>query len=137
LRLKNFGIVWVGLRSIPIEIKQPTDIDLSGATDIKSVAWVLSQMRLLVCNDSGLMHLAEACGVPVVGIFGPTSKELGFAPSLKKSRIVEKDLWCRPCSKTGRACLRLTDRYKCLNLISSEDVLGAVTQVVSAGGFEK
>ncbi len=39
---------------------------------IRDVASILSYMDLVVSNDTGVMHVAAAAGVPVVSIFGPT-----------------------------------------------------------------
>jgi len=47
--------------------------DLAGKTSLTQFARTLSSLRLLVANDTGGMHLANALGVPVVGLFGPTN----------------------------------------------------------------
>jgi heptosyltransferase-2 len=72
------------------------------------VATSLAQCGRLVCNDSGLMHLAEAVGTPVHAFFGPTVRAFGYAPQLPASRLLETlDLDCRPCSRNGkRPCHR-------------------------------
>jgi ADP-heptose:LPS heptosyltransferase len=40
---------------------------------LMTVAAILSQCRLLVGIDSGLLHLAGAVGTPLIGVFGPTN----------------------------------------------------------------
>lgn len=58
---------------------------------------VLSRCRLLICNDSGPMHLANLLGVPVVAVFGPQRPEW-FGPRGRQDRIVIRpEFWCRPC----------------------------------------
>lgn len=47
--------------------------DVAGKTDLIEFAEALSSCTLLVCNDTGGMHIANALGVPVVGVFGPTN----------------------------------------------------------------
>ncbi len=47
--------------------------NLAGRTDLNAFAERLRACSLLVCNDTGGMHLANAWGVPVVGLFGPTN----------------------------------------------------------------
>ena len=48
-------------------------LDLAGRTNLMEFAAALSSCRLLVTNDTGGMHLANALGVPLVGLFGPTN----------------------------------------------------------------
>ena len=47
--------------------------NLAGATDLPALAARLGECRLLVANDTGGMHLANALGIPVVALFGPTN----------------------------------------------------------------
>jgi len=47
--------------------------NLAGSTSLVGFASALAQCRLLVSNDTGGMHLANAFGVPVVVLFGPTN----------------------------------------------------------------
>ncbi|MFZ9746895.1 MAG: glycosyltransferase family 9 protein [Opitutaceae bacterium] len=45
----------------------------AGETDLPGLTVALGACRLLVTNDTGGMHLANALGVPVLGLFGPTN----------------------------------------------------------------
>jgi ADP-heptose:LPS heptosyltransferase len=54
-------------------------IDTVGKIDLLTVAACLERCRFFVGNDSGLMHLAAAVGVPTLGLFGP-SREEHYAP---------------------------------------------------------
>jgi heptosyltransferase-3 len=47
-------------------------IDLVGRVDLLTAAAVLARCALFVGNDTGLMHLAAACGAPTLGLFGPS-----------------------------------------------------------------
>ena len=47
--------------------------DLAGTTTLLEFAEVLIRCRLLVTNDTGGMHLANALGVPLLALFGPTN----------------------------------------------------------------
>jgi ADP-heptose:LPS heptosyltransferase len=40
---------------------------------LRYVAAVLAECSALVCNDTGLMHIAAAVGTPVIAVFGPTT----------------------------------------------------------------
>ncbi len=57
--------------------------DLVDRTTVRDVACVLRHAQLLVCNDSGLMHLALAVGTPVLGLFGPTNAAMLVRASTK------------------------------------------------------
>lgn len=54
-------------------------VDLIGRGDLPSVAACLARADLFVGNDSGLMHIAAATGVPTLGLFGPSRTE-HYAP---------------------------------------------------------
>lgn len=47
-------------------------INAVGKGDILASAAMISRAALFVGNDSGLMHVAAAAGVPTLGLFGPT-----------------------------------------------------------------
>lgn len=134
---RGVGVVWIGLRDVPGEAKFEGTFDLTKGLAITEVADILANARGLLCNDSGLMHLAEAVGTPVAAIFGPTSRELGFAPRLPASRIVQAELWCRPCSKTGRLCIRPIARRKCLSDVSVEQAWAAVDEILGSVGARR
>jgi predicted lipopolysaccharide heptosyltransferase III len=48
-------------------------VDLSGETDLLTLAALIAQARILVTVDSAAMHLAAALGTPQVALFGPTN----------------------------------------------------------------
>jgi ADP-heptose:LPS heptosyltransferase len=81
----------------------------AGELSLRGSAAVLERARVLVCNDSGLMHLAEAVGTPVLAVFGPTSRELGYFPLDPRSRVLEQFPPCRPCSRNGAVPCRLDE----------------------------
>ena len=47
-------------------------IDLVGGVDLLTAAACLRRCRAFLGNDSGLMHLAAAAGIPTLGLFGPS-----------------------------------------------------------------
>lgn len=79
-------------------------LDLSGKTTLGVLKAVLAKAKLVIANDSSPLHIAIAVGVPVHGVFGPTTKNLGFFPlaPVGKSGVSEVEgLDCRPCGKHG------------------------------------
>lgn len=94
-------------------------------TDLIGIARALAACATLVTNDSGLSHLAEAVGTPVLVLFGPTVREFGYFPTLPDSRVMEVDLSCRPCSRNGkRSCFR--GDLACLERITPTTVLATL-----------
>jgi len=103
-------------------------IDAAGSASLTETAALIARCESFIGNDSGLMHLAEAVGVPVVALFGPTVHEFGYAPSLPSSRTIERRLACRPCSRNGATpCPKRT--YECLERIGAELVLRTVLEM--------
>jgi ADP-heptose:LPS heptosyltransferase len=87
---------------------------------------VLSQCQLLICNDSGPMHIATALGVPVVAIFGPT-EPAWFGPLGQSNHIViQPGFWCRPCFDY---CV--FDQPYCLRTIKVDSVFHATVEALS------
>jgi heptosyltransferase-2 len=57
----------------------------------------------IISSDSGPMHLARACEIPVVGIFVQTDPSLGFSPVPGKNvMVISNPLPCKPCSLHGQ-----------------------------------
>ena len=82
-------------------------VEIIDRRPLVEVASLLADCSLLVTNDSGLLHLAEAVGTPVLAFFGPTVRAFGYFPRLPASRVIERPLDCRPCSRNGkRPCHR-------------------------------
>ncbi len=108
--------------------------------DLVSVASGLAGCTTLVTNDSGLLHLAESVGTPVVALFGPTVREFGYFPTLPASHVLETPLACRPCSRNGKKpCYR--GDLACLTEITPQAVLQLLFalpawQLAASGGKE-
>jgi heptosyltransferase-2 len=83
------------------------DVIVERNLPLPEVAAALTRCATLFTNDSGLLHLAEAVGTPVLALFGPTVREFGYFPGLPASRVLQTELDCRPCSRNGkRSCYR-------------------------------
>lgn len=92
-------------------------LDLGGRTGFALAGALLSRCRGLLTNDSGLLHLAEAVGTPVIALFGSTSPALGFGPINTMSQVLGVDLPCRPCHVHGRTSCPLK-HFRCMEDLS-------------------
>ena len=107
--------------------------NLQGKTNLVESTLLVRDAAFCVGNDTGIPHMAEAMGTPIVAILGPTGEQFGYYPHLTDSEVVKKDIWCRPCTTNGKGhCIR-SERY-CLNLISTSDVLEKMDQVKASLG---
>jgi lipopolysaccharide heptosyltransferase II len=103
--------------------------------ELLDTAALLSRCKIALTNDSGLMHLANAVGTPVLAIFGPTNPRLGFAPTLSGSRVICDDVFCSPCSVHGKCPCRQPQKY-CFEKIIPERVLLELNQILGLGNSE-
>ncbi len=99
------------------------------------VAGLIQKCRLMISNDSGLMHIASALNIPTVAIFGPTHPRLGFAPNGNRSVVLTSNQPCSPCSLHGKNKCFQPARY-CLENISVEMVLNACHSLLNVGKVE-
>ncbi len=74
----------------PVLTALPQALDLVGKLDLPEVAAVLARAAMFIGNDSGLMHLAAAAGVPTLGLFGPTPSD-EYGPAGPKAQAVLAD----------------------------------------------
>jgi ADP-heptose:LPS heptosyltransferase len=62
-------------------------LDLVGRTDLLTAGAALAPAALFIGNDSGLMHMAAAAGVPTLGLFCPTADQR-YAPWGARARAL-------------------------------------------------
>jgi len=93
--------------------------NLVGQTNLRQALGVLSQLNLLVTNDSGLMHAAAALSVPLVALFGSTDPG-ATGPFTSRATVIRHLLPCSPCFQ--RTC---DVGYACLDAISVAEVMAA------------
>ena len=121
----------------PVNAAQPGKcLNLAGKTSLPQALCLIAASRSTVSNDSGLMHVAAALGVPQVAIFG-SSSPLHTPPLsaratvlwLKNDLAYQPPLDCAPCFE--RECP--LGHTRCLNDISARRVLDGLRQASRAG----
>jgi heptosyltransferase-2 len=119
-------------RDVTSLIKQavPADLqhlvhNLAGETSLNEAVDLLSVCHTVVCNDSGLMHVAAAVGCNLVAIYGSSSPK--YTPPLsKKVEIVHTDINCRPCFK--RECPY--QHLNCLNELPPSIIISRLNHLL-------
>lgn len=125
----NLGLVYVGsgedrhaANKLMDDLQWPGPVlNLAGKLTLEQSAVVLSKSQMLLSNDSGLTHIAEAVGTPVAVLFGPTVESFGFAPWRVESRAHSARIGCRPCSRHGKRPCRFGD-HLCFHSIDTRAV---------------
>ncbi len=107
-----------------------TAINIAGRTDLSEAIALISRCSIFITNDSGLMHVAGALGVPTLAIFGSTNP-VTTPPPGKKSVIVRKEVPCSPCLK--QVCP--TD-FRCMEEISVDEVYETAKAMLIRNGAE-
>jgi len=103
-----------------------------GRPSIQMLKATISQLDLLICNDSGARHVAVAFHVPTVCIMGPTSPRYSEGP-YERGRVLRMDVDCGPCQKPECE----TD-FRCMTRISvdwvAETALELLQEIQSRRG---
>jgi heptosyltransferase I len=100
---------------------------LSCPTDIPQLLALLRRVDVYIGGDSGVMHLANFAGTPVVAIFGPTDWKIN-GPWGRQGSIIRKEVECSPCKK--KDCRE----RNCLTGITVDEVFDAVSRTYREGG---
>lgn len=97
---------------------------LSGKTSLGVLKAVIKRCRVFLTNDTGPMHIANALGVPVIAVFGPTDHTT-TSPFTSGSVVVRTSVDCSPCLL--REC---PIDHRCMTGVTVEQVVLATQQVI-------
>jgi ADP-heptose:LPS heptosyltransferase len=103
-----------------------------GKFSLNESADLVRRAKVIITNDTGLMHIAAAFKRPIISLWGNTIPEFGMYPYYGENynravgkkpfdTIEIKNLSCRPCSKIGyKKCPK--GHFKCMEQISVSEV---------------
>lgn len=92
---------------------------------LRSLASLLTYVKVFITNDTGPMHLADALGVPVIALFSPTLPALCGPYKSTSATLLAKPPTCRPCLQ--RKC----HLPFCLYQISPREVMIQLKKILS------
>lgn len=99
-------------------------VNLCGKTRLGQAFALLDTCRLVISNDSGLMHVAAALDKPQIAVFGSTNA-ITTGPLSPKSHIVRVPMSCSPCMKTDCPL----GHHRCMNAITVDLVYEKARQL--------
>lgn len=106
-------------------------IDAVGKFTIGELPALIQRLSLFIAVDTGVIYMADALNIPVIGIAGPADMQ-DQRPTGKKVVIIQKKLSCVPCSHTFKA--PYSCRYghrECITDITVEEVFEGVSRLIS------
>lgn len=71
-------------------------VTLAGQTNLRQLMALMTQLDVLVTNDSGPMHIADGLAIPVVALFGSTDPRKTH-PYRQKESVISVQPACAPC----------------------------------------
>jgi heptosyltransferase-2 len=95
------------------------NIPIFSCDNIRELIALLSRCDLLVCNNSGPLHIASALQVPTVSMIGPTVTPL-WLPYGENNVVLNKRLSCSPCNRA------ICKDHECMESITVDEVFEAV-----------
>ena len=116
-----------------IKSKTKNTYNLCGNLNISQSASIISNAKLVITHDTGMMHIASAFKRDIISIWGNTVPEFGMYPYLpgEKSLLFEADnLKCRPCSKIGfEKCPK--KHFNCMNMQDTVNIAMSANKIMS------
>jgi ADP-heptose:LPS heptosyltransferase len=95
--------------------------NLAGKTSILESCEILRRCELLICNDSGVQHMASAVGVPCVSLFSARDMPGKWSPYGERNLVLRKWVECHTCF--AEKCPR---ENLCMKMIEVDEVIAAV-----------
>jgi len=131
VRKHKVQLIWFGdntetdlVHSIQSQMTVPDSkkgLCAAGELSLEQTSALLGRCDAFIGNDSGLIHLASARGVPVTVIYGSTTTSLGFEPWGRHKIAEVPGLDCRPCDVHGKNACPL-GHFKCMKDLTVDQV---------------
>ena len=101
--------------------EQSDKIEKSIGKSLKENMELIASSQLLVCNNSGLLHIANALDIPTVSTMGPTNATRWW-PLGQNNIVIRKEIECIGCN--NNYCK--INSHDCMELITVDEMVEAV-----------
>ncbi len=105
-------------------------VTINTALGLAQFAALAAQFDLMLCHDSGPMHVAAAVGTPVVALLG-SQNPVVFAPAGPGHTLLQPPLPCTACVAPGQCVPGDSYRNLCVRNITVDRVVAAVREKLS------
>jgi len=99
----------------------PYIITASGILPLMPTAALLERCKLIITNDTGIMHVASALKVPTVALFGPGNVSRWVSPNANWLKVIHHPVSCSPCE---------CEDLSCMQAITVDEVKEAVLELI-------
>jgi lipopolysaccharide heptosyltransferase II len=106
-------------------MREDRALAMTGSLTLEELTALLGRSALFIGNDSGPAHLAAACGVPSIVLFGPQDPRR-FGPWSERTQVLHHPVACFPCRQT--VCVMAED--PCVNRNEVADVIARAREVL-------
>jgi len=110
-----------------IKAEGKTIFDIVDRTAIGGTIQVLRKCDLFITTDTGLMHLADAIGVPTIALFGPTVASKN-GPYNREHRIARSPLQCAPCQ--GTHLFHSCEENRCMKELTAGMIMSVIREYI-------
>ncbi len=110
-------------------IKGPL-VDTTGGLDLLQLGAMIRHCDAMLVNDSGLMHIAAACNVPTVAVFGGGDLRQALPPFGRCVGVWHPEVPCVPCLRNH--CVRFGEyNMECMKKVTSNEVFDALRTLLA------
>jgi heptosyltransferase-2 len=129
LEQREVKVILLGSRDEKGLVKKMKEASGKGVQDfsglgLRELIALLAQCDLLICNNSGPLHIASALKISTVSMVGPTVTPL-WLPYGKHDVVINKGLNCSPCNKA------VCKDHECMESITADEVFEAVKSQIT------
>ncbi len=109
---------------------QARTLNVAGKFGLEEFCALLRKSELLITNDSGPLHIAEALAVPTISFFGPETPVL-YGPTGESHVVFYKGIYCSPCLNVhNQKKAPCNGNNVCMQLINADDVFASAKMLL-------
>lgn len=129
LQKAGFKVFLIGNRIHPIVLGWTAVKILTGQTTLLQLAALCKVSQLMITGDSAPLHIAQAMGCPVAGVYGATLPELIFTQGSKHSAAINRSILCTGARHREHGKTFVECEGQCIQSVTVDDVWQAVERL--------